>query len=130
MILLAPAVHPRRLLNRSRRNHHPHAPMSGDKCHNVTMSQYPNVWGQVSQAQRGPIWHLCPVMAPPRASTRKLTRKPALLEGKVPWVGLIIGVGYSGILQDHFVSELLQIFLEWLEEWWARKKTRKKRKKK
>ena len=68
-------------------------------------------------------------MAPPRASTRKLTKKPALLEGKVPWVGLIIGVGYSGILQDHFVSELLQIFLEWLEEWWARKKTRKKIKK-
>ena len=68
-------------------------------------------------------------MAPPRASTRKLTKKPALLEGNVPWVGLIIGVGYSGILQDHFVSELLQIFLEWLEEWWARKKTRKKIKK-
>ena len=66
-------------------------------------------------------------MAPPRASTRKLTKKPALLEGKVPWVGLIIGVGYSGILQDgEDVSELLQIFLEWLEEWWARKKTRKK----
>ena len=69
-------------------------------------------------------------MAPPRASTRKLTRKPALLEGNVPWVGLIIGVGYSGILQDgeyHFVSELLQIFLEWLEKWWTRKKTRKKK---
>ena len=66
------------------------------------------------------MWHLCPVMAPPRASTRKLTKKPALLEGKVPWVGLIIGVGYSGILKDgeyHFVSELLQILLEWLDEW-------------
>ena len=67
-------------------------------------------------------------MAPPRASTRKLTRKPALLEGNVPWVGLIIGVGYSGILQDHFVSELLQIFLEWLEEWWAEKKQEKNKK--
>ena len=38
-------------------------------------------------------------MAPPRASTRKLTRKPALLEGKVPCVGLIIGSGYDGILK-------------------------------
>ena len=65
------------------------------------------------------MWHLCPVIAPPRASTRKLTKKPALLEGKVPWVGLIIGVGYSGILKDgeyHFVSELVQILLEWLEQ--------------
>ena len=72
-------------------------------------------------------------MAPPRASTRKLTRKPALLEGNVPWVGLIIGVGYSGILQDgeyHCVSELLQIFLEWLKEWWARKKQEQKQEKK
>jgi len=71
-------------------------------------------------------------MAPPRASTRKLTRKPALLEGNVPWVGLIIGVGYSGILQDgeyHCVSELLQIFLEWLKEWWVRKKRKKNKKK-
>ena len=32
---------------------------------------------------------LCPVMAPPRASTRKLTRKPALEEGSVPCVGFI-----------------------------------------
>ena len=46
--------------------------------------------------------HLWPVMAPPRASTRKLTRKPALLEGKLPCVGLIIGSGYSGILKDRY----------------------------
>ena len=38
-------------------------------------------------------------MAPPRASTRKLTKKPALLDGRVPCVGLIIGSGYSGILR-------------------------------
>ena len=81
---LVAAVDPGRLLDCTRGDHHPHAPVSVNPELNIFDAA---------------ISHLCPVMAPPRASTRKLTRKPALLEGRVPCVSLIIGSGYSGILK-------------------------------
>ena len=76
---LVATIDPGGLLHCARGDDHPHAPVPALADHSTPSSSDHDYAMKVMLSL---MVHLCPVMAPPRASTRKLTRKPSLLQKK------------------------------------------------